>query len=83
MNKGGAPSAQRAATQKRRRDKGENPDAETQREEDGKEANRNFFTRDTARQSFPSIDIEMSGETSATPGLTIRHTHVKCCPQSR
>ena len=38
MKKGGAPSGQRAATHKRLRDKEEakNPDAKTQREEDGK-----------------------------------------------
>jgi hypothetical protein len=48
---------QRAATQKRLRDKVEEktPDAKTQREEDGKEAKRNFFKRGTARQSLPSI----------------------------
>ena len=53
MKKGGAPSGQRASTQKRLRDKVEekNPDAKTQREEDGKAAKRNFFSRDTARQS--------------------------------
>ena len=54
MNKGGAPSGQRAATQKRLRDKEEekNPDAKTQREEDDKEAKRNFFSRHTAHQSL-------------------------------
>ena len=54
MNKGGAPSGQRAATQKRLRDQEEekNPDAKTQREEDDKEAKRNFFSRHTAHQSF-------------------------------
>ena len=70
MNKGGAPSGQRAATHKRQRDKEEekNPDAKTQREEDGKEAKRNFFSRHTARQSFPTI--EMSAEPSVTPAFT-------------
>jgi hypothetical protein len=59
MNKGGAPSGQRTATQKRLRDKEEekNPDAKTQREEDVKEAKRNFFSRHTARQSLPNIDV--------------------------
>ena len=76
--KGGAPSGQRAATQKRQRDKEEekNPDAKTQREEDGKEAKRNFSSRDTARQSLPNIDIEMSGEPSAAPVFTTRTTPV-------
>jgi len=70
MNKGGAPSGQRAATQKRLRDQEEekNPDAKTQREEDGKAAKRNFFSRDKARQSLPSI--EMSAEPSVTPDFT-------------
>ena len=70
MKKGGAPSGQRASTQKRLRDKVEekNPDAKTQREEDGKAAKRNFFSRDTARQSLPSI--EMSAEPSVTPAFT-------------
>ena len=69
MKKVGAPSGQRAATQKRLRDKEEekNPDAKTQREEHGKEVKRNFFNRDTARQSLASID--MSGEPTATPAL--------------
>ena len=76
MNRGGAPSGQRATTQKRLRDKEEEktPDVKTQREVDDKEAKRNFFTRDTARQSFASIDIEMSDEPSATPALTTRTT---------
>jgi hypothetical protein len=54
MKKGGAPSGQRAATQKRLRDKEEakNPDANTQREEDGKEAKRIFFQ---SRQSTSVI----------------------------
>ena len=45
MNKGGAPSGQRAATQKRLRDQEEekNPDAKTQREEDDKERS-SFFS---------------------------------------
>ncbi len=53
MEKGGAPCGQRASTLKRLRDKEEeeNLDAKTQREEAGKEAKRNFFKRDTARQS--------------------------------
>ena len=70
MKKGGAPSGQRASTQKRLRDKVEekNPDAKTQREEDGKAAKRIFFSRDTARQSLPSI--EMSAEPSVTPDFT-------------
>ena len=60
MKKGGAPSGQRAATQKRLRDKEEEktPDAKTQRKEDAKQAKRIFFTRDTARQSLPNIDID-------------------------
>ena len=76
MNKGGAPSGQRTATQKRLRDKEEekNPDAKTQREEDVKEAKRNFFSRHTARQSLPNIDIQMSGEPSAEPVSTTRTT---------
>ena len=76
MNKGGAPSGQRTATQKRLRDKEEekNPDAKTQREEDVKEAKRNFFSRHTARQSLPNIDIQMSGEPSAAPVSTTRTT---------
>ena len=79
MNKGGAPSGQRAATQKRLRDKDEekNPDAKTQREEDGKEARRNFFSRHTAHQSLPNIDIEMSGEPSAAPVFTTTTTPVQ------
>jgi hypothetical protein len=79
MNKGGAPSGQRAATQKRLRDKEEekNPDAKTQREEDDKEAKRNFFSRHTAHQSLPNMEIEMSGEPSATPVFTTTTTHVQ------
>jgi hypothetical protein len=79
MNKGGAPSGQRAATQKRLRDKEEekNPDAKTQREEDDKEAKRNFFSRHTAHQSLPNIEIEMSGEPSATPVFTTTTTPVQ------
>jgi len=79
MKKGGAPSGQRAATQKRLRDKEEakNPDAKTQREEDGKEAKRIFFSRDKARQSLPDIEIEMSDEPSATPVFTTRITPVQ------
>ena len=79
MNKGGAPSGQRAATQKRLRDKEEeeNPDAKTQREEVDKEAKRNFFSRHTAHQSLPNIDIEMSGEPSATPVFTTTTTPVQ------
>ena len=78
MNKGGAPSGQRAATQKRLRDIAEemNPDAKTQREEVGKEAKRNFFSRDITRQSLPNIDIEMSSEPTATPVFTTRTTPV-------
>ncbi len=88
MKKGGTPSGQRAATEKRLRDKEEeknpdartqreeNPDAKTQREEDGKEAKRNIFSHDTARQSFPNIDIEMSGEPSGSPVFTTRATPV-------
>ena len=61
MKKGGAPSGQRAATQKRLWDKKEekNPDAKTQREEDGKEAQRNFFSRHTPHQSLPNIEIQL------------------------
>ncbi len=79
MKKGGAPSGQRVATQKRLRDKEEEetPDAKTQREEAGKEAKRIFFSRDTARQSLPNIDIEMSGEPSAAPVFTTRTTPVQ------
>ena len=79
MNKGGAPSGQRAATQKRLRDKDEekNPDAKTQREEDDKEAKRNFFSRHTPHQSLPNIEIEMSGEPSSTPVFTTRTTPVQ------
>ena len=79
MNKGGAPSGQRAATQKRLRDKEEEktPDAKTQREEDDKEAKRNFFSRHTPHQSLPNIEIEMSGEPSATPVFTTRTTPVQ------
>ena len=86
MKKGGAPSGQRAATQKRLRDKEEEktPHAKTQRKEDAKQAKRMFFTRDTARQSLPNIDIEMSGE-FATRDYTsssffyiyiYKHTHI-------
>ncbi len=79
MNKGGAHSGQRAATQKRLRDKEEekNPDAKTQREEGGKEAKRNFFSRHTAHQSLPNIEMEMSAEPSATPVFTPRTTPVQ------
>ena len=79
MNKGGAPSGQRAATQKRLQDKEEEetPDAKTQREEVDKEAKRNFFSRHTAHQSLPNIDIEMSGEPSATPVFTTTTTPVQ------
>jgi hypothetical protein len=79
VKKGGTPSGQRVATQKRLWDKEEeeNPDAKTQREEDGKEAKRNFFSRDTARQSLTNIDIEMSGEPSAVPVFTTRTTPVQ------
>ena len=51
-SKGGAPSDQRAGTQKRLRNivEEENPNAKTQREEDDKEARRNFFSRETSRQ---------------------------------
>jgi ethanolamine utilization cobalamin adenosyltransferase len=79
MKKGGAPSSQRAATQKRLRDKEveENPDVKTQRKEDAKEAKRMFFTRDTGRQSLPNFEIEMSGEPSATPVFTTRITSVQ------
>ena len=57
MKKGGTPSSQRAGTQKRLRNKEEekNPDAKIQREEDGKEAKRNFFSRDTARQLLSQV----------------------------
>ena len=70
MKKVGAPSGQRAATQKRLRDKEEekNPDAKTQREEHGKQIKRNFFNRDTTRQSLTSID--MSGEPTTPPAFT-------------
>ncbi len=70
MKKGGSPSGQRAATQKRLRDKDEEktPDAKTQREEDDKEATRIFFSRDTGRQPLPII--EMSVEPSVTPAFT-------------
>ena len=79
MKKGGAPSGQQAATEKRLRDKEEekNPDVKTQRKEDAKETKRMFFTRDTARQSLPNIEIEMSGEPSATPVFTTRITPVQ------
>ena len=79
MKKGGTPSGQRAATHKRLRDivEEKNPDAKTQREEDDKEAKRNFFSRDTARQSLSNIDIEMSSEPSATPVFTTRTTPVQ------
>ena len=79
MKKGGAPSGQRAGTQKRLRDIAEekNPDAKTQREEDGKEAMRNFFSRETPRQSLPNIEIDMSGEPSVTPVFTTRTTPVQ------
>ena len=79
MNKGGAPSGQRAATQKKLRDKEveKTPDVKTQRKEDAKEAKRMFFTRDTGRQSLPNIDIEMSSEPSATPVFTTRTTPVQ------
>jgi hypothetical protein len=78
MKKGGAPSGQRAATQKRLRDKEEAkiPDTNTQRE-DAKEAKRNFFSRDTARLSLTNIEIEMSGEPSATPVFTTTTTPVQ------
>jgi hypothetical protein len=78
MKKGGAPSGQRAATQKRLWDKEEAkiPDTNTQRE-DAKEAKRNFFSRDTARLSLTNIEIEMSGEPSATPVITTRITPVQ------
>ena len=78
MKKGGAPSGQRAATQKRLRDivEEKNPNAKTQREEDGKEARRIFFSRETPRQSLPNLDIEMSSEPSATPVFTARTTPV-------
>ena len=81
MKKGGSPSGQRAATQKRLWDKEEEktPDVKTQREweEDVKEAKRNFFSRHTAHQSLPNIEIEMSGEPSATPVFTTRTTPVQ------
>ena len=79
MKKGGAPSGQRASTQKRLRHmvEEENPDAKTQREEVDKEAKRNFFSRHTAHQSLPNIDIEMSGEPSAAPVFTTRTTPVQ------
>jgi hypothetical protein len=79
MKKGGTPSGQRAATQKRLRDivEEKNPNAKTQKEEDGKEARRNFFSRETPRQSLPNIDIEMSGEPSAAPVFTTRTTPVQ------
>ena len=79
MKKGGAPSGHPAATQKRLRDIAEekNPDAKTQREEDDTEARRNFFSRETPRQSLPNIDIEMSSEPSATPVFTTRTTPVQ------
>ena len=78
MKKGGTPSGQWAGTQKRLRDKEEEktPDDKTQREEDVKEANHMFFTRDTTRQSLPNIDIEMSGEPIAAPVFTTRTTPV-------
>jgi hypothetical protein len=61
MNKGGAPSGQRAATQKRLRDKEEekNPDAKTQREEEDKEAKRNFSSHHTPHQSLSNIDRDV------------------------
>jgi hypothetical protein len=79
MKKGGVPSGQRSATQKRLWDKEEAkiPDTNTQREEDGKEAKRNFFSRDTTRLSLTNIEIEMSGEPSATPVITTRITPVQ------
>jgi len=79
MKKGGAPCGQRASTLKRLRDKEEeeNLDAKTQREQAGKEAKRNFFNRDTARQSLRNIDIEMSGEPSAAPVFTKTTTPVQ------
>ena len=79
MKKGGVPSRQRGTMQKRLRDKEEEktPDDKTQREEDVKEANHMFFTRDTTRQSLPNIEIEMPGEPSATPVFTTRTIPVK------
>jgi len=79
MKKGGAPCGQRASTLKRLRDKEEeeNLDAKTQREQAGKEAKRNFFNRDTVRQSLRNIDIEMSGEPSAAPVFTKTTTPVQ------
>jgi hypothetical protein len=57
MKKGGTPSGQRAGTQKRLWDKEDEktPDVKTQREEDDKEAKRNFFSRDTARHSLKCL----------------------------
>ncbi len=68
-----------SAAQKRLRDIAEekNPDVKIQREEDGKEVKRNFFSRDTTRQSLTNIDIEMSSEPSATPVFTTRTTPVQ------
>ena len=79
MNKGGAPSGQRAATQKRLRDKEEekNPDAKTQREEDDKEAKRNFFSRHTAHQSLPNMEILRN-----RPAARVTERQL-CCAQRR
>jgi hypothetical protein len=79
MKRGGTPCGQRASTQKRLRDEVEenNPDAKTQREEDGKAAMRNFFNRQTPRQSLPNIESEMSSEPSETPLFTTRTTPVQ------
>jgi hypothetical protein len=79
MNKGGTPSGQWAATQKRLWDKEEekNHDVKTQREEDDKEAKHNFFSRLTAHQSLTNIEIEMSGEPSTTPVFTTMTTPVQ------
>ena len=57
---------------KRQRDKEEdkNSDVKTQREENVEKTNHNLFsavTRDTARQSFPGV--EMSAEPSTTPEI--------------
>ena len=79
MKRGGTPCGQRASTQKRLRDEVEenNPDAKTQREEDGKAAMRNFFNRQTPCQSLPNIESEMSSEPSETPLFTTRTTPVQ------
>ena len=79
MKRGGTPCGQRASTQKRLRDEVEenNPDAKTQREEDGKAAMRNFFNPQTPRQSLPNIESEMSSEPSETPLFTTRTTPVQ------